>query len=108
MLNLRGTIVPIIDLRLRFNLKQVEYDVFTVIVVVNIGHRIAGFVVDAVNDVLNINASQHCPAPQFEGQQLRDFIKGLAQVEDRLVILLDIDKLISAEALHAGDGMKIN
>jgi len=100
VLNLRGVIVPVIDLRLRFGLTEVQRDIFTVIIVVNIGGRLAGIVVDAVSDVINVGDAQHCAAPEYEGQKNREFIKGLAQVDDKLLILLDIERLVNPEALE--------
>jgi len=99
VLNLRGVIVPVFDLRLRFGLPEAR-DAFTVIIVVNIGGRLAGIVVDAVSDVINVSPEQQCAAPEYEGQQNREFIKGLAQVEDKLLILLDIDRMVNPEALE--------
>lgn len=99
VLNLRGTIVPIIDLRLRFNLEEVEYDAITVIVVVNVGDRLAGIVVDSVSDVISLDPEQRRNAPEFEGQANRQFVQGLTQVDDKLLVLLDVDKLINHEAL---------
>ena len=100
VLNLRGVIVPVFDLRLRFGLPETARDAFTVIIVVNIGGRLAGIVVDAVSDVINVGLEQQCAAPAYEGQQNREFIKGLAQVEDKLLILLDIDRMVNPEALE--------
>lgn len=99
VLNLRGVIVPVFDLRLRFGLPETARDTFTVIIVVNIGGRLAGIVVDAVSDVINVGAEQQCAAPEYEGQQNREFIKGLAQVDGKLLILLDIDRMVNPEAL---------
>jgi purine-binding chemotaxis protein CheW len=99
VLNLRGVIVPVLELRLRFGLPEVKRDVFTVIIVVNIGGRLAGIVVDAVSDVINIGVEQQCSAPEYEGQQNREFIKGLAQVDGKLLILLDIDRMVNPETL---------
>jgi purine-binding chemotaxis protein CheW len=93
-------IVPVFDLRLRFGLPETARDAFTVIIVVNIGGRLAGIVVDAVSDVINVSLEQQCAAPEYEGQQNREFIKGLAQVEDKLLILLDIDRMVNPEALE--------
>lgn len=100
VLNMRGVIVPVIDLRLMFGLPKAERDAFTVIIVVNIGGRMAGIVVDAVSDVISVGAEQQCAAPTYEGQQNREFIKGLAQVEGKLLILLDIDRLVNPEMLE--------
>lgn len=99
VLNLRGVIVPVFDLRLRFGLPEAERDAFTVIIVVNIGGRLAGIVVDSVSDVINVGAEQKCAAPEYEGQQNREFIQGLAQVEDKLLIILDIDRMVIPETL---------
>lgn len=99
VLNLRGTIVPIIDLRLRFNLEEVPYDAITVIVVVNIGSRLAGIVVDSVSDVISLNPEERRSAPEFEGQANRQFVQGLTQVDDKLLVLLDVDKLVNHDTL---------
>ena len=99
VLNLRGVIVPVFDLRLRFGLPETARDAFTVIIVVNIGGRLAGIVVDAVSDVINVAREQQCAAPEYEGQQNREFIKGLAQVDGKLLILLDLDRMVNPEAL---------
>lgn len=99
VLNLRGVIVPVFDLRLRFGLPEATRDAFTVIIVVNIGGRLAGIVVDAVSDVINVGAEQKCAAPEYEGQQNREFIQGLAQVDGKLLILLDIDRMVNPETL---------
>jgi len=95
VLNLRGTIVPVIDMRLRFQLEERPYDAFTVVVVVNVGGRLAGLVVDTVNDVLRLGAESRCTLSEFEGQANRPFIEGLAQVDGRLLILLDVEKLLN-------------
>jgi len=99
VLNLRGTIVPIIDLRLRFNLEEVPYDALTVIVVVNVGGRLAGLVVDAVSDVIALAPEDRRTPPEFEGQANRQFVQGLAQVDDKLLVLIDVDKLVNHETL---------
>jgi len=105
VLNLRGVIVPVFDLRLRFGLPETVRDAFTVIIVVNIGGRMAGIVVDAVSDVINVSPEQQCAAPEYEGQQNREFIKGLAQVDDKLLILLDIDRMVNPEALEQSEAV---
>jgi purine-binding chemotaxis protein CheW len=101
VLNLRGTIVPIIDLRLRFKLNEAPYDAFTVIVVVNVGARLAGVVVDAVSDVINLTSEQRRSPPEFEGHATRQFIEGFTQVEEKLLVLLDVEKLLNPEDLTA-------
>lgn len=103
VMNLRGTIVPIIDLRLRFGLQEREYDEFTVIIIVNIRDRLAGLVVDSVSDVINAGEEQHNEAPEFEGQINRKYLQGLVQAEDKLIILLNIDQLAELDEIDVGD-----
>ena len=108
MLNLRGAIVPVIDLRMRFGLETLARDGFTVIIVVNVGGRLAGIVVDTVSDVVSVDPGQRRALPEFEGQANRRFIEGLAQIDDRLMVLLNVDQLITSEdltpvVLTAGD-----
>ncbi|MFL6654821.1 MAG: chemotaxis protein CheW, partial [Sulfurifustis sp.] len=75
------------------------YDASTVIVVVNVGGRLAGLVVDAVSDVINLSAEQRRNPPEFEGHANRQFIQGLTQVDDKLLILLYVNKLVNPETL---------
>jgi len=96
VLNLRGTIVPIVDLRKKFSLPEVGYTKFTVIVVVQIQGKIMGFIVDAVSDVLNVAAADIQPTPDLYGQVDISFINGLAKTGEKLVILLDIEKVLTA------------
>lgn len=107
VINLRGTIVPIVDLRLRFGLAAIEYTKTTVVVVVRIKteqkERTMGFIVDAVSDVYNVTPDQVRPTPDFGGVIKADFAKGLATVDDKMVILLDIDKLVNLDIL--GDNL---
>jgi len=100
VVNLRGAIVPVIDLRMRFGLKQVPYDSTTVIVVVRVaghrGERIAGLVVDAVNEVHHIPAERIRPPPQLPGVGERTHVEGIADIDGRLVMLLDIETLVAS------------
>jgi purine-binding chemotaxis protein CheW len=99
VMNLRGDVVPIIDLRLRFGLDRVEYSPRTVVIVVRVEHqdkdRTVGLVVDAVSEVYNLSTAELRPPPDFGGAISSDFVTGLAMVEDKMVIVLDIDRLIS-------------
>jgi purine-binding chemotaxis protein CheW len=97
VLNLRGTIVPIVDLRTRFNLPEATYDQFTVIVVVVVQERVMGMIVDSVSEVMNIQAEDIQPPPAL-GSQYAGGLKGLGKVGDKLVILLDIDAVLLNEA----------
>ncbi|HKQ29931.1 MAG TPA: chemotaxis protein CheW [Burkholderiales bacterium] len=99
VLNLRGTIVPIVDMRLRFELNEKSQDASTVVVVVNVGGRLAGLVVDTVSDVLRVGSAERCAMSEFEGQAGRPFIEGLAQMNGRLLILLDVERLLNPEDL---------
>ena len=104
VLNLRGSIVPIIDLRKRFNLEQVAYTAITVIIVLSVhsaaGRRECGIVVDGVSEVVDVQVSTVRPAPDLGARAATEHIRGLVPVEDRMVVLLDIDRLIGG---HAAD-----
>jgi purine-binding chemotaxis protein CheW len=98
VLNLRGSIVPIVDLRVRFNLAQAEFTPLTVIIVLSVklssGQREFGLVVDAVSDVVDISSENLKETPNLGNAANVMFIQGLAIVADRMLILLDVDKLI--------------
>ncbi len=96
VMNLRGTVVPVLDLRSKFNMPCIEYDQFTVIVVVNMGGRIMGLVVDAVSDVLDIS-NENIEAPPNLGDSSTSFIMGLAKSGDQIVTLLDIGQLLAEQ-----------
>ena len=94
VINLRGTIVPIVDLRLRFGCDAAEYNSFTVTIVLHIGQRTIGTVVDSVSDVMEISAAAIRPAPEMSSAIEAAFIRGLAQVGERMVVLLDIESML--------------
>ena len=98
VLNLRGSIVPIVDLRMRFSLDRAEYTTVTVIIVVSVmsatGRRDFGVVVDGVSDVVDVNTEEVKAAPDLGAHGATDYIRGLVPVSDRMVVLLDIDRLI--------------
>ena len=104
VMNLRGTVVPVVDLRAKFGMEAVEYSKFTVIIVVMVGQKIAGLVVDAVSDVLNIQQSEVRPAPDFGARADTRFISGVASIGDKLAVLVDIDKLLTEEEVAATVG----
>lgn len=93
--NLRGTIVPIVDMRLRFACAQAEYNTFTVVIILNLHDRVVGIVVDSVSDVLELKPEQMRPAPDIESAIDHQCIRGLGAVGERMLILLDIEKLMS-------------
>ncbi|HVY83170.1 MAG TPA: chemotaxis protein CheW [Steroidobacteraceae bacterium] len=100
VINLRGAIVPIVDLRRRFGMPAAEFGPTTVVIVVRVtqdnrGERTLGLVVDAVSEVCSVGADARKPAPDFGSGIKTDFVKGLATVDNRMVILLDIDRLVS-------------
>ncbi|WPP46849.1 chemotaxis protein CheW [Pseudomonas sp. AN-1] len=97
--NLRGVIVPIVDLRIKFNLDRVEYDSQTVVIVVNVSGRVVGVVVDGVSDVLSLTPEQIKPAPEFGLSLSSDYLSGLASLEDRMLVLVDIDRMLTSEEM---------
>jgi purine-binding chemotaxis protein CheW len=101
VMNLRGTIIPVVDLRSKFGMIEAEYTRFTVIIVVMVGTKIVGLVVDAVSDVLNIPLDDIQAAPDFGGQVNTRFINGMAKAGDKLIVLLDIDKVLGTDDLVA-------
>jgi purine-binding chemotaxis protein CheW len=100
VVNLRGIIVPVIDLRMKFGLANPTYDSFTVVVILRIGGRVIGVVVDGVSDVARLGANDVKPAPQLGGVVDASFLAGLATQNDRMVLLLDIEKLLSSGELN--------
>jgi len=96
VIDLRGVIVPIIDLRLKLRCPQAEYTDFTVVIILNVGNTVLGAVVDAVADVVALPASDIKPAPQFESQVDAAFVRGIASVGDRMLIVMDIESLLSS------------
>ncbi len=110
VLNLRGTIVPIIDMRLRFNLETMEYNAETVIIVLSVqsgsGERVVGIVVDSVSDVLSVKTEEMKPSPDFGTNVHTEFIDGLAAVDEQMVMLLDIDKMLSTDEISALESIK--
>jgi purine-binding chemotaxis protein CheW len=95
VLNLRGTIVPIVDLRTKFGIEKAEYTMFTVIVVVVVADKVMGIVVDAVSDVLNIDKKGIQLPPEFGSQVDVSVLSGIGKCGDRLVAILDIDRLLA-------------
>ena len=96
VVNLRGIIVPIVDMRIRFNLGTPVYDEFTVVIILNIGHRVVGMVVDRVSDVTTLAPEQIKPAPDLGSAFKADYLIGLGTLDERMLILIDIDKLMSS------------
>jgi len=97
VLNLRGAIVPVIDMRLRFGLPREEYTANTVTVIVTVAGRNFGVVVDAVSDVLDVDAAHLRPVPDMGTTVDTEYLKGLTAVDERMVLLLDVDKLLQPQ-----------
>lgn len=94
VMNLRGTVVPVMDLRARFNMPRVDYNQFTVIIVADVLGKVVGLVVDAVSDVLNFQGAEIEKSPDFGAAVDTSYLTGLAKVEERLVMLLNLESLI--------------
>ncbi|MBG6241913.1 MAG: chemotaxis protein CheW [Candidatus Symbiopectobacterium sp. Dall1.0] len=101
--NLRGVIVPIVDLRIKFAQQEVDYDDNTVVIVLNLGQRVVGIVVDGVSDVLSLTADQIRPAPEFAVTLSTEYLTGLGSLGERMLILVDIEKLLSSEEMALVD-----
>jgi purine-binding chemotaxis protein CheW len=96
VVNLRGIIVPIVDMRIKFNLGTPTYDQFTVVIILNIGGRVVGMVVDSVSDVITLAPEQIKPAPEMGTALNTDYLIGLGTLDQRMLILVDIDRLMSS------------
>lgn len=108
IMNLRGAIVPILDLRSKFNMDETEFTQHTVIIVVNVHHRTIGMVVDAVSDVVDINDQNIKKSPDFGSSIDASFIHGLVDIDENMVILLNIDEMLEACELVHLDEININ
>ena len=97
--NLRGVIVPIVDMRIKFNLDNVEYNHQTVVVILNLKTRVVGVVVDGVSDVLMLQPGQVSAAPQFGTAFATEYLTGIGTVGERMLILVDIEKLMTSEEM---------
>ena len=95
VVNLRGTIVPIVDMRLKFNCARADYNSFTVVIILNLRDRVVGIVVDSVSDVMELSVENIRSAPDVESAIDNGCILGLGSVGERMLILLDIEKLMS-------------
>jgi len=101
VINLRGVIVPVVDLRMKLNIPSVEYNDFTVVIILNVKGTVVGAVVDGVSDVVTLESKNIKPAPQFESSIESRFIVGLCNVGERMLIVMNIETLMS----HAELGM---
>jgi purine-binding chemotaxis protein CheW len=100
VVNLRGIIVPIVDMRLKFHLGKAEYNELTVVIILNVAGRVIGMVVDGVSDVIALNADQIKPAPEFGSTIDTKYVMGLGTVDERMLILVDIEKLMTSRDME--------
>lgn len=103
VINLRGIIVPIVDLRIKFNLGKIEYTPFTVVIILNVAGRVIGTVVDSVSDVISLSAGQIRQAPDFSGSFDTKYILGLSSVDSRMLIVTDIERLMTSADMELID-----
>ena len=103
VINLRGIIVPIVDMRIKFNLGTPTYDQLTVVIILNIDGRVVGMVVDSVSDVMTLLSEQVRPAQEMGTTFSGDFLIGLGTLEERMLILVDIVKLMSSPEMGLVD-----
>ena len=112
VINLRGSVVPVLDMRLKFGLSRTEKTVDTCIIVVEVSfeeeNMIIGALVDSVQEVLELEPDQIEPAPRIGTQLKTEYIKGMGKREDRFIILLDIDKVFSSEELTMAQGAEMD
>lgn len=107
VLNLRGIVVPIVDLRLRFKLENVEYSPTTVVVIVKVSQagveRTVGMVVDAVSDVYTLTRDDIRETPDFGGSLSTEYVYGLATVDEKMIVILNVDRLVNSGILGLHD-----
>jgi purine-binding chemotaxis protein CheW len=99
VINLRGTVVPVIDMRLFFNMGEKKYDAFTVIIIVETNNRPVGMIVDSVSDVANVPVSTIQETPHFTSNIKTDYIEGIGRIGDSLIIILEVGKIMSSEIM---------
>lgn len=105
VINLRGIIVPVVDMRIKFNLGEPTYNTFTVVIILNLSGRVVGMVVDGVSEVLSLTNDQIRPVPDLGSVVAIDFLTGLASLEERMIILLDIERLMASDEMGLLDAV---
>ncbi len=108
VVNLRGKIVPIVDLRIKFKLGKVEYNEFTVVIILNLNGRVVGIVVDGVSDVMALKDDQIRDVPSLVTSIDTKYIVGLATVEGQMLILVDIEQLMSSQEMALIDSVVVH
>ncbi|MCX8123260.1 MAG: chemotaxis protein CheW [Spirochaetes bacterium] len=99
VINLRGSVVPVIDMRKKIGMEEMEYNAFTVIIITEVKGKLIGMIVDSVQDVVTIPVNKIQDTIHFTAHISTDYIKGIGQIDDNLVIILDVDKLLTSEEL---------
>jgi len=107
VINLRGIIVPIMDMRIKFKLGKVDYNETTVVIILNVANRVVGMVVDGVSDVITLKAEQIKPAPEFGASLDTKYLQGLGTVDERMLILVDIEKLMTSKDMELVEAAEI-
>ena len=108
VVNLRGIIVPIIDLRIKFKLDTIEYNEFTVVIILTVAERVLGIVVDGVSDVTTLAPEQIKPAPDFSANVDTSYVIGLGTLDERMLILMDIERLMSGNEMGLVDAPSVH
>ena len=103
VINLRGTVVPVVDMRKKFRMNEREYDSFTVILIVEIKATLIGMIVDSVSDVLGITAESIQDTPHFTADIETDYIKCIGKSDEDLIIILNVDMILTSEELNRAD-----
>lgn len=105
VINMRGVIVPVIDMRLKLQVGEAVYNEFTVMIILNLGERVVGMVVDGVSDVIALSDEEIRPAPEFGTAMDTEYIQGLASIEERMAIVVDIEKLMTSSEMGLMDSV---
>lgn len=100
VINLRGIVVPVVDMRVKFSMEEKDYDSFTVIIIVEVRNKMIGMIVDTVSDVADIPIGTIQDTPHFTSKIETDFIKGIGQLKEKLVIILDVDKILTTDEFN--------
>ena len=103
VINLRGIIVPIVDMRIKFKLGSITYDETTVVIILNVANRVVGMVVDGVSDVTTLKADEIKPPPEFGASLDTQYLLGLGTAGERMIILVDIEKLMTSRDMELVD-----
>ena len=107
VINLRGHIVPIVDLRIKFRLSEAKYDATTIVIILNLNKKMIGIVVDSVSDVIAVPVAEIREAPRFGSAINTEFISGMATVDGHMLIMVNIERLLSSDDLQLIDQVSV-